>query len=344
MPVKKNTVRTQERFTVVFRHRRWKTVFVMALALGSLFLVTAYFNPSLRAALPLYPQAQPYLRLVRYAPFSDGGVCPFRQRVQGMWRHIAISRRTVEIMTQSARLKTEEGGLELWRTPRGDLWVPQTNDLWSLAVVLAEQEHDMYGSPGELGVHSGDVVLDAGAHIGLFTRTALASGAKLVVAIEPTPESAECIRRNEAEGIRSGRVIVIEEGVSDTPASVVFVRDGDCSACNHEAEGRGDAKSTFTAKLTTIDELVERLGLERVNFIKLDIENAELKAIQGGRRTIAANRPRIAVAAENAQDRSVYAKQIIAELEALRADYEYGCGVCSIDKWRNIGVEILGFY
>jgi FkbM family methyltransferase len=202
----------------------------------------------------------------------------------------------------------------------------------------------MYGRPGELGVHQGDVVLDGGAHIGLFTRTALASGAKLVVAIEPTPESVECLRRNEADGIRSGRVIVVEEGVSDKPETVVFDRDPQCSVCNHESEGKDQSKNTFTAKLTTIDELVDRLKLDRVDFIKLDIENAELKAIQGARRTIAANGPRMAVAAENAADRSAYANQIISELRRLKSSYQYHCGACSVNNWHNISVEILDFY
>jgi len=316
----------------------------MVVGLALAYLVTAYFYHPLRATVPFYSKFEMYIDLVRYAPFSDGGVCPFWERVQGMRRHIAIRRRTKEIMNQSTRLRTDVGGLELWRTPKGDFWVPQANDLWSVAVVLAEQENNMYGLPGGLGVHQGDIVLDGGAHIGLFTRTALASGAKLVVAIEPTPESVECIRRNEAEGIKSGRVIVIEEGVSDKPETVVFERDSKCSVCNHQEEGQEAQKSSFSAKLTTIDELVNRLKLERVDFIKLDIENAELKAIQGGKRTIAASGPRLAVAAENATDRSSYAHQIISEVRGLRNNYQYHCGACSVANWHNISVEILDFY
>lgn len=326
------------------RKRIGKKLLLIVLGLMFAYLAAAYVYIPLRATVPFYGKAELYIEMARYAPFSDGGVCPFWERVQGMRRHIDIRRRTKEIIGQSTSLKREANGLELWRTPKGDIWVPQTNDLWSAAVVLSEQEHNMYGNPGELGVHQGDVVLDGGAHIGLFTRTALASGARLVVAIEPTPESAECIRRNEAEAIKNGRLIVVEEGVSDKQESVVFQRNSECSVCNRQSEGQEPPSKDFTAKLTTIDELVSRLKLDRVDFIKLDIENAELKAIQGGRRTIAANRPRMAVAAENAKDRSAYAHQIISELRGLKSDYQYHCGACSVSNWHNISVEILDFY
>ena len=37
--------------------------------------------------------------------------------------------------------------------------------------------------------------------------------------------------------------------------------------------------------LTTIDKLVAELNLPRVDFIKMDIEGAEVKALHGGRKT-----------------------------------------------------------
>ena len=51
--------------------------------------------------------------------------------------------------------------------------------------------------------------------MGLYAKTALASGAKLVVAIEPAPENIECLRRNLAQEIAAGRVIVYPKGVWD---------------------------------------------------------------------------------------------------------------------------------
>jgi hypothetical protein len=47
--------------------------------------------------------------------------------------------------------------------------------------------------------------------------------------------------------------------------------------------------------LTTIDKLVAELRLPRVDFIKMDIEGAEPKAIVGAKETIARFRPRMAL-------------------------------------------------
>ena len=66
-----------------------------------------------------------------------------------------------------------------------------------------------------MGVRKGDIVLDCGANLGTFTRTALDRGAKTVVAIEPAPENLECIRRSFKDEIASGRVILYPKGVWD---------------------------------------------------------------------------------------------------------------------------------
>jgi len=85
----------------------------------------------------------------------------------------------------------------------GPYWVPKRNGD-SLTEDLSEQATQVYGDR-EDGVHPGDVVFDCGANIGVYTRVALAAGAKLVVAIEPAPENVECLRRNfAAEIARAG--------------------------------------------------------------------------------------------------------------------------------------------
>src|SRR4030095_16448953 len=139
------------------------------------------------------------------------------------------------------------------------------DDEWSLAVVLAEQEFAMYGDAEGLGVHRGDVVIDAGAHVGLFTRTALEAGASKVVTFEVTPKANLCLRRNLAKEIADGRGVVMEYGVW------------------HE-----DAQNPPTVNVpwTTIDNAVRALKLERVDFIKLDIENAEVNALRGAKLTL----------------------------------------------------------
>lgn len=45
-----------------------------------------------------------------------------------------------------------------------------------------------------------------------------------------------------------------------------------------------------------IDDTPGALGLERIDFIKLDIEGAELRALQGAEQVLRRDRPRLAIA------------------------------------------------
>jgi predicted rRNA methylase YqxC with S4 and FtsJ domains len=71
-------------------------------------------------------------------------------------------------------------------------------------LLLAQEERGIYGKE-EWGVHGGDVVLDVGAYIGTWTKHALARGAKVVVAIEPSPQSVECLKRSAIGQCRQNR-------------------------------------------------------------------------------------------------------------------------------------------
>ena len=75
---------------------------------------------------------------------------------------------------------------------------------------------------GEQVVKSGDIVLDCGANVGVYTRVALDRGARTVVAIEPAPENIESLRRNFKEEIAAGRVIVYPKGVWDKDEMLIL--------------------------------------------------------------------------------------------------------------------------
>jgi predicted RNA methylase len=97
-------------------------------------------------------------------------------------------------------VEKDKAGLHLWETPRGRYWIPQGSDD-VLLILLSQQESRIYGFDQETSVRNGDIVVDCGAHIGVFTREALSLGAKLVIAVEPAPENLECLRRNFATEI-----------------------------------------------------------------------------------------------------------------------------------------------
>src|SRR5215467_14501965 len=166
-------------------------------------------------------------RLLAEALLGRSPVCPISRAIHSddeLRTQIAYKDR---ILASSKLLEKDPAGYHLWDTPHGRFWIPQGSD-YVLPFNLAEQERKIYGV-GEQDVHSGDIVLDRGANVGVYTREALKNGAKLVVSIEPAPENIECLRRNFAAEIAAGRVILYPKGVWDKDEMLVMRVDPDNS-------------------------------------------------------------------------------------------------------------------
>jgi FkbM family methyltransferase len=236
-------------------------------------------------------------------------------------------------------IRKEPSGFELVDTPRGQYWNSRHEPL--MGFLLAEQETQIYGDAVH-GVRPGDIVLDCGADIGVFTRTALFRGARLVVAIEPAPASIEALRRTFQREIAEGRVIVYPKGVWDKVDTLdLEVSNGGTmsgsSFVNHDER----RTSKIKVPLTTIDLLVEELHRPRVDFIKMDIEGSEKWALRGGAGTIKKFRPRMALSTEHLPD-DAYA--IPRTVKTIRPDYDFEPTAASCkDEFLSISSNVLLF-
>ena len=243
--------------------------------------------------------------------------------------------RAYQRLDPQVRLQRTDGGLNLWSTPEGNVWDVHGNTI--LPMLMAEQQLDIYELAGH-EVRRGDVVLDCGANIGLFTRKALSRGAALVVAIEPAPLTLEALRRNLEGEIRSGRVIVYPKGVWDREDQLQLSID----EINQAADSlvTGDARApTVRVPLTTIDRIVAELKLPRVDFIKMDIEGAEKPAIRGAKETLQRFRPRMSLSSEHLPDDFT---AIPALVKSIEPRYRYqGCDCEAQD--RRAKARVLAF-
>jgi FkbM family methyltransferase len=279
----------------------------------------------------------PSTRLFCLYALGRSSRCSMQQAVQSF----DIMARRVEIQKELDRRKRligkDAAGFHLWETPMGRFWVPGRNDE-ALVFNLAEQATKVYGE-GSYGVQPRDVVLDCGANVGAFTREALSDGARLVVAIEPAPENIECLRRNFADEIVKGQVIVVPKGVWNKDDVLTLRVDANNSARDSFVGSYGPALSEVKVPLVTIDELFAELKLDRVDFIKLDIEGAEKQALAGANNTLAKYHPRLAIAMEHLPDGPIRIPQVLA---AQAQDYRVSCGDC-IDEITHIRPDVLYF-
>lgn len=243
-----------------------------------------------------------------------------------------------QILAASKRRENDGKGFQLWDTPDGPYWLPDGSE-YVLPYNLAEQARNIYGWDGH-GVKSGDIVLDCGANIGVYTRAALKAGAKLVVAIEPAPENIECLRRNFAKEVEEGRVIIYPKGVWDKDDMLELHVDPHNSAADSFVIDHKGWGTVHKVPLTTIDKLVEELKLERVDYVKMDIEGAEPRALQGGKGTLAKFRPRMAISAYHQPD---HPKTIPEKVREGFGSYQMACGPCA-ESGYGIRPDVLYFF
>jgi FkbM family methyltransferase len=144
-------------------------------------------------------------------------------------------------------------------------------------------------------VKTGDVFLDIGANIGFFTVIAakLVGEGGRVFAFEPVPKNAASLRRNLAlNDFRQVRVF--EAAISDhNGKGELRLSEWIGGAALSTAAPPPDQTGTLAVDLVTIDELVARNEITAPDFVKIDVEGAEMEVLQGMATTIQACKPTI---------------------------------------------------
>ena len=145
----------------------------------------------------------------------------------------------------------------------------------------------------QVNLKQGNIVLDIGAFIGLssmiFSKKVGEEGK--VYAIEPVMHN---IIRQNIEGNNINNVYVIPKAIgNEVGKTEIEISDygGDASITRREYT-KDYYKKKKIIELTTLDFLVKELELERIDFIKIDIEGAEELAIRGADNIIKQFRPK----------------------------------------------------
>lgn len=144
----------------------------------------------------------------------------------------------------------------------------------------------------DLLAQNAKVILDVGANIGWYTvRFAKRLPLARVFAFEPLPTSHSFLQRNVAANAVGDRVTTFNYGLSDSSGSVEFFVSpaSGTNASLKNVAGAADAQPVVGLTLT-LDQWV---GNQRTapDFIKCDVEGAELLVFRGGRATLAKHRP-----------------------------------------------------
>ena len=186
--------------------------------------------------------------------------------------------------------------MNLHHIPSANLRVVATDGFF--INVLFNKQYGMERPGLPACVAPGDVVIDCGAGTGDTTMwlAHLAGPEGRVLGYEFSPGNIALFERNlKINPTVAPRVTLVPHPAGAKSGTVVHFGDN----ATGSRIGRGSAHEASTL---SIDDLVDREKLDRVDLIKMDIEGSEGDALKGAMRTISRFRPKLAICAYHRLD------------------------------------------
>ncbi|MEL6457006.1 MAG: FkbM family methyltransferase [Cyanobacteria bacterium J06636_27] len=140
-------------------------------------------------------------------------------------------------------------------------------------------------------IHKGSVVFDLGAHVGFHSLLAsvLVGSQGKVYAFEPMPKNLSYLKEHiKINKIKN--IAVINAAVSDSCGTAYF-QENICSFQGHLA-----SVGNIKVKTVSLDEMISQGEIPNPNYIKIDVEGAELQVLNGAKNLLATVKPTIFLA------------------------------------------------
>lgn len=146
-------------------------------------------------------------------------------------------------------------------------------------------------------LHGDMTLVDIGANLGLYTVVSMhhldADGR--IVAFEPHPKTYEFLQKsvaaNQANGRACPRVDTFKLAATPEPSRQELRLNpenrGDNRTYHGTYQGKIEEWDTLPVEGRPVDDVLAELGIDEVNFVKIDIQGYEQKAISGFQKTLA---------------------------------------------------------
>jgi FkbM family methyltransferase len=180
----------------------------------------------------------------------------------------------------------------------------------------------------DVTIKKGDIAIDAGAWIGDFSAYASSKGAT-VYAFEPTYETYQWLCKTQSLNninVGEGEIHPIQKGLGDSECEMELTINAKVSGANTCLADKKEVCTGLKAliesfesdekekiSITTIDKFVEDNKLDRIDFIKADIEGFERNMLRGAFKTLKMFAPKLAICTYHLHDDPKVLEKIIKE-------------------------------
>ena len=170
-------------------------------------------------------------------------------------------------------------------------------------------------------ISPGDIVIDAGANKGILTLiySKKVMGEGKVYAFEPDGKNLSTFKMNIALNRETGNIYLQEKGLWSKNNFIEFYETGTVGSSVFY-EGKKSIKKRI--EVTSIDEFVRQNNIHKLDFIKMDIEGAEIEALIGAVETIKFLRPNFAIASYHLIDMEYTYKRLEAFFKELNYPFK----------------------
>jgi len=268
------------------------------------YLVKGFFrHPMVRSGfLDEYVQALHIMRLAPYFKDDDGARTCLGVRLEGDDGIATVN--GVEV-----RFAIRRSGIQ-------DLscisFFSSAEDVRRLGVSGAE----LQGYILKRDIKEDDIVLDCGSFYGHFALYAAKKATRgHVYCFEPDPKNRELLAENLAlNGISNATIV--PKALYSSSGTISFKADGTA------ASGISDAPGSISLPCVSLPDFMAEEGLDRADFIKMDIEGAEVPVIEGARGLLKDSSAHLAIASYHKVGGRFSWEILEPELSALGFDVE----------------------
>jgi FkbM family methyltransferase len=208
---------------------------------------------------------------------------------------------TVQTLWHWSRYPFSLRGKALWCQSMGGWFIPENEAAIECMLHMEGYEPVEWVAPKE-----GDVFLDIGAFVGWHSIRAgrVVGPSGRVISLEPDPINRRQLEANLALNAIANCKTIPLAAWSKSGEELGWYTEKSPDCCRVDEAGH-----SATVRTTTVDDLVNELHLGRVDWIKMDIEGAEIEALKGAEKTLLQYRPRLFV---EVHDTVVGVKELLA--------------------------------